>query len=190
MYHVLAVVLQSHGCMTLMSYIHKIQSSLHATYAIMLVIICAKLGNNSSKNLCAEEWTRQDVIYFSSFTAKSWLNDLGDICQGQRSLCATHPLMLVIICARFRKNPHRTVGVTELTGNTGLTDGLTDGRTEWNQYRYRESPLKNLLDKCKIEISRIRKSKVSHCCGLLFTPYDTNNHDHRLGISDTKDHCL
>ena len=29
--------------------------------------------------------------------------------QGQRSLYATHPLILVIICAKYRKNPLRTV---------------------------------------------------------------------------------
>ena len=39
------------------------------------------------------------LSYFSSFIAKSWLNDLKDIGQGQRSLCVTHPLMLLIICA-------------------------------------------------------------------------------------------
>ena len=35
-------------------------------------------------------------------------NDLEDIGQGQRSLYATHPLTLVIICAKYRKNPSRT----------------------------------------------------------------------------------
>ena len=36
-------------------------------------------------------------------------NDLEDIGQGQRSLYATHPLILVIICAAYGKNPLRTV---------------------------------------------------------------------------------
>ena len=35
--------------------------------------------------LCAVEQTQQDVSYFSSFVANSWLNDLEDIGQGQRS---------------------------------------------------------------------------------------------------------
>ena len=37
------------------------------------------------------------------------------ICQGQRSSHATHPLMLVIICTKYRKNPSRTVDATERT---------------------------------------------------------------------------
>ena len=36
-------------------------------------------------------------------------NDLEDIGQGQRSLYATHCLILVIICAKCGKNPSRTV---------------------------------------------------------------------------------
>ena len=64
----------------------------------MLVIICAKYGKNSSKNVCAIEGM-QDVPYFSSFIANLWLKDLEDIGEVQMSLCATHPLMLVIIGA-------------------------------------------------------------------------------------------
>ena len=36
-------------------------------------------------------------------------NDLEDIGQGQRSLYATHSLILVIICAKYGKNPSRAV---------------------------------------------------------------------------------
>ena len=36
-------------------------------------------------------------------------NDLEDIGQGQRSLYARHSLILVIICAKYGKNPSRTV---------------------------------------------------------------------------------
>ena len=42
-------------------------------------------------------------------------NDLEDIGQGQRSSHATHLLMLVIICIKYRKNPSRTVDATERT---------------------------------------------------------------------------
>ena len=45
------------------------------------------------------ERTWQDVPYFSSFIAKSWLNDLEDIGQGQRLVHVTHLLMPVITCA-------------------------------------------------------------------------------------------
>ena len=41
----------------------------------------------------------QDVPYFTSFIANSWLKDMKDIGEVQMSLCATHPLMLVIIGA-------------------------------------------------------------------------------------------
>ena len=75
------------------------QKSLHITHSLILVITCAKYGQNPSRTVCAIEQTQQDVPYFSSFTAKSWLGDLEDIGQGQRPLCATHPLILVIICA-------------------------------------------------------------------------------------------
>ena len=68
--------------------------------AIGPFIICAKYGKNSSRTVHAVEQTQQDVPYFSSFIAKSWLNDLEDIGRGQRSLHRTHPLMLEIICAK------------------------------------------------------------------------------------------
>ena len=66
----------------------------------MLVIICTKYGKNPSGTVDAAERTR-----FS----RPWPNDLEDIGQGQRSLYATHPLILVIICDKYGKNPSRTV---------------------------------------------------------------------------------
>ena len=47
--------------------------------------------------------------------SKSRSKDLEDIGQGQRSSHATHLLMLVIICTKYRKNPSRTVDATEWT---------------------------------------------------------------------------
>ena len=66
------------------------------THSLMLVINCAKYGKNPPRTVDAVERTRYDVPYFSRLIAKSWLNDLEDICQDQRTLCATHFLMLVI----------------------------------------------------------------------------------------------
>ena len=66
----------------------------------MLVIICIKYKKNPSRTVDATDRTR-----FS----KSRPNDLEDIGQGQRSLYATHPLILVIICGKYGKNPSRTV---------------------------------------------------------------------------------
>ena len=43
-------------------------------------------------------------VIFQQFYCKSWLNDSEGIAQGQRSLCATHPLMLVVIYAKYGKN--------------------------------------------------------------------------------------
>ena len=66
----------------------------------MLVIICIKYGKNPSRTVDAIERTR-----FS----RPRPNDLEDIGQGQRSLYATHSLILVIICIKYGKNPSRTV---------------------------------------------------------------------------------
>ena len=105
---------------------------MHTTHPLMLVIICAKYGKDPSRTVCSVERTQEDVPYFSIFIAKSWLYDLEDIGQGQRSLCATHPLMLVIICVWYRKNPSRPVGVTERTQYAGRTYRRMDGRSEIN----------------------------------------------------------
>ena len=86
------------------------QMSLRATHPLMIVIICGKYGKNPSRTVCAVGRTRQYVTYFSSFIANSWLNDLEYVGQRERSLCATHPLMIVSIYAQWR--------------------------TDWNQYKY------------------------------------------------------
>ena len=65
----------------------------------MLVIICIKYGKNPSRTVDATERTR-----FS----RPRPNDLEDIGQGQRSLYATHLLLLVIICVKKGKNQLRT----------------------------------------------------------------------------------
>ena len=87
----------------------------------MIVIICAKYKNNPSRTVDATEWTR-----FS----RSRPNNLEDMGQGQKSPHATHPLMILIICTKYGKNPSGTVDATE----RALDAGLTDGRTEGNQY--------------------------------------------------------
>ena len=74
---------------------------LHVTHPPTLEIIFDKYGKNPSRTLHTVEPTRQDVPYFSSFIAKSWLNNLEHIDQGQKTLCMTHSLMLVIICANL-----------------------------------------------------------------------------------------
>ena len=64
-------------------------SNCNTPHPVLIVIICAKYKKNPSRIVNATEQTR-----FS----KSRPNDLEDIGQGQRSLCATHTLMVVIIC--------------------------------------------------------------------------------------------
>ena len=66
----------------------------------MLVIISTKYGKTPSGTVDATERTR-----FS----RPRPNDLEDIGQGQSSLYATHPLILVIICAKYGNDPLRTV---------------------------------------------------------------------------------
>ena len=66
----------------------------------MLVIVCTTYGKNPSGTVDATERTR-----FS----RPRPNDFEDIGQGQRSLYATHTLILVITCATYGKNPSRTV---------------------------------------------------------------------------------
>ena len=94
------------------------------THLLMPMIICAKYGKNPTRTIHAVEQIKQDVLYFSSFIVKLWLNDLKVTGQHQRSLSVTHTFMLVIICA-YEKNPSRTVGMQD-----GQTSGYTDRRTE------------------------------------------------------------
>ena len=89
------------------------QRSLYVPHLFMLVIICANYRKNSSRTVCTVDRKRHEEIYFSSFIAQSWLNDLEDIGQGQGSLRATHPYRLVIICATYGKSPPRTVHAVE-----------------------------------------------------------------------------
>ena len=69
-----------------------------------------KYGKNPPRivTLRAVERTWQDVPYYRSFIAKSWLNDLEYISQGQRSMLAKHPFMIVISCAKYGRNPPKT----------------------------------------------------------------------------------
>ena len=66
----------------------------------MLVIICTKYGKNPSRTVDATERT---------LFSRSRANDLENVGQCQRSLHATHPLMLMMICAKYRKNAIRNV---------------------------------------------------------------------------------
>ena len=43
------------------------------------------------------------------------LNNIEDINQAQRSSCATHPVILMIICAKYGKNSARTIYAVEQT---------------------------------------------------------------------------
>ena len=122
--------------------------SLCATNTLILVIICAKYGKNSSRNVRAVERKQQDVPYFSSFTAKSWPNGIEDISQGQRSLRATHPLMLVIICAKYRTNPSSPIHFVQRKRQDmpyyRIIEILCKVMTEW-PWRYRTRSTKLIV---------------------------------------------
>ena len=82
-------------------------------------------------HLLTTERKLQNLPYFGRFIAKSWLNDLEDVGQGQKSLYMTHLLTLVVICAKYGMNPPKTVGTTERKRfvTDGRTNELTNERT-------------------------------------------------------------
>ena len=126
MCHTLAIFVLINSWLTDLKAIGQDQRSLCA----ILVLICAQYGNNSSRTVCAVERTQQDVPYFSRF-----LHVMAEWSWRYRSsskiVCATYPLMLVIICALYGKNPSWTVEVWRRTWRTG---GRADGWTEYNKY--------------------------------------------------------
>ena len=65
-------------------------------------LYCTKYGKNPSRTVDATERTR-----FS----RSRPNDLENVGQGQWSLHATHPLMLMMICTKYGKNASRIVDI-------------------------------------------------------------------------------
>ena len=88
--------------------IGQVQRSLYATHPFILVIICAKYGKNPLRTLDfffkvkAEKSEKFAKIQISRFWKKNLIHD-------------TPPLMIVIICAKYKKNPSRTVDATERT---------------------------------------------------------------------------
>ena len=89
----------------------EVVSSIPAGSTIIYRFLCGFI----CVSLCQSIKIKPTNIYFSSFNAKSWLNDIEDIGVGQRSLHVAHTLMLVIICAQYGKNPSRTVCAVERT---------------------------------------------------------------------------
>ena len=89
------------------------QGSLYATHPLILVTICAKYGKNQSRTVVFFSRSRPKLlkncqkIKFPDFEKKKhrqpWI---------PRS---RHPLMIVIIHAKYKKNPSRTVDATERT---------------------------------------------------------------------------
>ena len=63
----------------------------------------AKYGKNPFRTVGAVERIWEDVPYYSSFIANSWLNDLKDTGQGQKSSHATHTLILVIVLSNTER---------------------------------------------------------------------------------------
>ena len=74
-----------------------------------------KYGKNPFRTVSAVERTWEDVPYYGSFIANSWLNDLKDTGQGQKSSHATHTLILVINdrFVKYWKNPSTIVSAVE-----------------------------------------------------------------------------
>ena len=89
--------------------------------------------SNDSDHLCQKKKNPSRTVNATERTrfSKSRPNDLEDIGQGQGSSHATHPLMLLIICTKYWKNPSWTVDATGRTRKVnGQTDRQTDGQTD------------------------------------------------------------
>ena len=105
-----AVLLQNHGWMTLKIYA-KVKIFVH--YTSHGSDHCAKNLQNPPTTVHAVERTRQDVPCCSSFVLKWCLNNPKDIGQGQRSLHATQSPIIMVIFAKYGKNPWRIVRAIE-----------------------------------------------------------------------------
>ena len=69
------------------------------------------MDRQTENTICRAAWSQLKTVDATERTrfSRPRPNDLENIGQGQRSLYATHPLILVIICAKHGKNPLRTV---------------------------------------------------------------------------------
>ena len=92
--------------------------------------MCTKYGKNPSRTVCAVELTRQNVPYFSSFIAKSWLNDLEDIGQGHLHDTPSHASDHSCLIWKESIQNCRSYRVNTACKTDGQMDGLTDGRTD------------------------------------------------------------
>ena len=103
--------------------------------------------------------------YFSSFVTKSWLNVLEDLGQGQRSLCMTHPLMLIIISAKYRKNPFRTVEPAEGTDQDVPYFSSWKFMAEWpRRYRSRSKVImRDTPSRVSDRLCVIWKESIQNC---------------------------
>ena len=84
------------------------QRSLYATHPRILVIIFAKYGKNPTRTV--DFFSRSSPKFFLKMP-KIQISRFWKI----KTKYATHPLMTVILCARYKKNPSRTVDATEQT---------------------------------------------------------------------------
>ena len=81
---------------------------------VIFAVIFAKYEKKSiQNNRC---YSDKMCYMLEVFIANSWQNYLEDMGQSQKSLNVTHLAMLAIICAKYRKNPFRTVHGAEQTG--------------------------------------------------------------------------
>ena len=86
-------------------------------YNFVINLTCDTPSNGSDYlwQILKKKWFRTENVAERTRFSKSRSNVLEDIGQGLRSSHATHPLMLMIICTKYGKNPSRTVDATERT---------------------------------------------------------------------------
>ena len=84
------------------------QMLLYATHPLILVIICVKYGKNPSRTV--DFFFKVKAEKFQQFAKTSNLQILK-----KHNTRPPPPLIIVIICAKYRKNPSRTVDASERT---------------------------------------------------------------------------
>ena len=115
-FHSLAFLTTNYNCL----------ECLHSEYIHCKVKIITPNTTSNSRYHLGQIWNesihdcwcyraKTTVCYMSAlFIANSWLMDLEDKSQDQKSLHMTHPLMLMIICAKYRKKSlFRTLAAAE-----------------------------------------------------------------------------
>ena len=84
------------------------------------------IGKESFQNCTCSRVDTTRCAIFSQFYCKIMAEWPLRYWSRSKSLHPAHPLMLVIVCDKYWKNPSRNIGVADLTRNAGQTDGWSE----------------------------------------------------------------